>query len=243
MTNLQKLMTISIYRRYVMERYKEIFNFVKRKGAEFNIEFNQVVVTSSAEGNVTTEFGIDVRLLDYQARINTEMYKTMAEMANSSKNNNKLNVYLGYGLRTLEMSHMKASIVSGSHCAINDTIVLDVPSHKVLGLEAMKHRFAHEMLHEFGFEELQVLNMEHKYYEDTKNIMHDFVESLFVQIPKAEKDLNNRIDEMFMSDKNALCLLNDACDFLFRTCAPDLGNASITVLHPIQNRPISIDFL
>lgn len=243
MTNLQKMIIISIYRDIVQDKYKNLFNYIKYVSNDYNLCFNEVAVTSNFDGIITTKYGIDIELTDITMSINSELYDFMGKIIKSDKHNNSLKVGLGYGLRTIDLYHMRASITGGSHCQTKNLISFDIPSYKILGLEAMIYKFAHEMLHEFGFNEQQTLNMERKYYNIIKESIYDLIHSLYIQIPNAEEKLFNRIDKIIMSNCEIMNLLNSTYNYLLNGYIPDFENSIISIMHPITKAQMEISFL
>lgn len=243
MTSLQKMIIISIYRDIVQDKYKKLFDYIKDVSNDYNLCFNEVAVTSNFDGIITTKYGIDIELTDMTMFINPELYDFMKKTIKLDKHNNELKVGLGYGLRTIDLHHMRASVTTGSHCIPKNLISFDIPSYKILGLEAMIYRFAHEMLHEFGFDEQQTLNMEYGYYNIIKESIYDLIHSLYTQIPSAEKNLINRIDKIIMSSYKISNLINSTYNYLLNGYIPDFENSTISIIHPITKEQMNISFI
>lgn len=243
MTNLHKMIIISIYQNIIQNNYKELFGYIKNVSNNYNLCINEVAVTSNFDGIITTKYGIDIELTDRTVSINSELYDFMGKIINASKHNDKLKVSLGYGLRTIDLYHMRASITGGSHCPQKNLISFDIPSYKILGLDAMIYKFAHEMLHEFGYEEEKTLNMEYKYYTKIKDSVYSLIHSLFFQLSDAEKDLYNRIDNIFLSNNKIFGLLNETYTYLLDGFIPNFEDSTISVIHPISKKNLYLNFL
>lgn len=243
MKYLQKMIFISLFREKVLNNYNMLFHYVDQASKCYSLDVKEVAVTSGFNGIISTEYGLDLGLIDTEKIIDRELYRSMANIVHSDKVNNDLKIRLGYGLRSIDLIHMNASITTGSHCAVTNTISLDISSYNLLGLEAMIHRFGHEMLHEFGFKEKEVLKMEDKYYDNIKDIACIFIKSFYTNLSYYAQKLDERIETMFVASKYMMQLLNETYVYLLTKNTPNLYGAAINTIHPISKLPFQINFL
>lgn len=245
MTNWQKFIAIYLQQDLVRELFEELYESIKIKSVNKKIEINNVEVTSSfgTDNQVEIRCGIELSLTDIQTKVPEDLYEKMANIVGVEKKNKDLFITLGYGMRCLEEAGTCCHIVSGSHCSLENFILLDIPTYIVLGSEAMQHRFGHEMLHEFGFDETEVILKEDQFFFDTKELTHDIINDLYIQLSVAREDLNNRVNRIFMPDSREERLLNRAYIMLLRSGGINLEGATITIEHPIKKTQQAIPIL
>ena len=247
MTNLQKFSIVSLYQQRIESEYKELFDLVCQKAKRYELNIKKVAVTSSFGINkeVATHYGTDIDLADTYEIIDETLYKKLAENAKSNKVNPDLKVYLGYGMRIADLSvqNANASIITGSHCAITNSISFDIKTYIQLDEEAMIHRFAHEMLHEFGYQETDTLKYEHEYYENIKSIAKPLINNLYSQLYIAERNLQERMNLLFSDCSKEKVMLDALFSKLMAMGCANLDKATIGVSHPITRKHIDLLFI
>lgn len=223
---------------------------LQKVGLNYGLIFHLVEVTSSfGEYNqVETRYGLDIRLVGYEELLGAELYGQLARAFGSNQKNPDLKLTLGYGLRTIDFQTNKASVTTGSHSSLTNEIMFDAPTYKLLSEEAMKHRFAHEMLHEFGLNEIEVLSIEDDYYQKIRHIDIKLLSSLYKRIPQAHADLESRVTQLFSECPAQRELLDKYVDELNPKLLSLTGlsinsivEAAIDSTHPITKERISIN--
>lgn len=247
MTNLQKFSIVSLYQQLVESEYKELFDLVCQKAKRYELNFKKVAVTSSfgINNGVATCYGTDIDLADEYEIIDEKIYKELAEKAESSKVNPDMKVCLGYGMRIVNLSvqNFNASITTGSHCAITNSIYFDIKTYLQLGAEAMIHRFAHEMLHEFGYQEIDALKYEQEYYEKIRLLVKPLIYNIYSRLHIAERNLQERINLVFSDGSKEKEILDALFDKLMVKGCINLETATIAVLHPITHMQTNLLFI
>ena len=200
MTALKKLGAVSMCHDLI--RQSDFLAFVeslKKVGLNYGLIFQPVAVTSSfgKDNQVGTRYGLDIRLMGYEELLGVELYGQLARAFGSNQNNPDLKLVLGYGLRTIDFQTNRASVTTGSHSPLTNEILFDAPTYKLLDEETMKHRLAHEMLHEFGLNEIETLSREDDYYQKIRNIDVKPLRSLYKRIQQAHVDLESRVTKLF----------------------------------------------
>lgn len=227
-----------------LDVYNEMFNEIKSKEQQYFLDINKVVVTSSfGNGGVSTREGIDIGIKDTSVLLNEDVYKKFSDVLNVPKENEKLTLQLGYGMRSLNIIGDRASvdITAGSHCAVTDIISFDAKVYNILGKDAMIHRFGHEMLHEFGFPEEIVTRMEDEFYHKIKNFSEGIISSVVEAIPSAEYSLKERMERLFAVDTRANGILMYLYNYVIGNMLVGYtGNEEITYPHPITREPVQI---
>lgn len=246
MTNLQKLSALSIFQKDYESAYDQLYWAIKEKGLQHGLRIEKSAVTSHyGKGNIIdTVYGTTIDLIDTALIVPIDLYKSLANLANCNQESRRLSVCLGYGLRTVNADG-SASITTGTHCPLYNTISLDIKAHRQLRNTkgVIKKRFAHEMLHEFGRNETEVLQCEQIYYEKIAEIVDLFINSICIQLEMADTMLENSVNAVFAKDSDERKLLDRMYTELVRLGYPDLSEATIDLLNPIDNMWNTIHFL
>lgn len=221
MTNLEKLTLISNYYKIIPKEFDPLYHKIKKKGEKLGLNIQFVEITSDfglRKSKIEKRYGIEITVLSTLEKIDPNLYEQMAKKIGSDKKNTDLTIALGYGLRNISEGLIPGSqggsIVLGSRCFVNNQIMFDIMAHRFLGKEAIRYRLGHEMLHEFGYNEAQVKQMQEKYYKDIKNLENPTVDSLWNKLESAEIELRQSIDKIFEPDSEELRLLEKAMQAL-----------------------------
>lgn len=238
---------ISLYQQHIDPDYKTLFNLARQKAKRHGLNIEKVEVTSSfgSHNKVETHCGTAIDLADTYEVIDEKVYKQLADKAGSDKINPNMRIYLGYGMRiaNFNLQYANASITTGSHCLITNSISFDIKTYLQLDVEAMIHRFAHEMLHEFGYSETDTLIVEQAYYEKIQTLVRPMINNLYCRLPVAEHNLEKRMDEVFSTGSKEKIMLDQLFDKLMTLGCVNLDGATIGVLHPITHKHIDLSFL
>lgn len=251
MTALKKLGVVSMCHDLIQE--SDFFRFVdslKKVGLNYGLVFHPVAVTSSFGKNnrVNTKYGVDIRLVDYQEMLGVECYDQLAKAFGSNQINSGLRLAFGYGLRTIDFQNNNASIITGSHSPLTNEIMFDVPTYKFLDKETMRHRLGHEMLHEFGLDEREVLSKEDDYYQEIRNIEIKPLSSLYQRIQQANIELESRVGQLFSECYYQQKLLEGFVEELNPKLVRMMGvsidlliEAKIDSVHPITKGKVTLN--
>lgn len=202
---------------------------------EYAIKLDTSLITSDFDGKIQTIAGLSIGLSNYSYEIDCDLYNNLAQLAQSNKRDNKLKICLGYGERivNIQNTRMSASLVAGTYSPLENIIYLDINVYKCLGLEAMILRFAHEMLHEFGYDEKDTLENEFAYYEKIKEISKPLLTQIYGDIEKAEIEMLELFGSIYEVD-GALDEAMELCDELQEYGALKMGSV-VNIENPINN--------
>lgn len=203
-SNLEKLALASNYYKIIPKQFDPLYHSIKEKGEKLGLPIQFVEVTSDfglQKSKIEKRYGIEIVVASTVEAIDASLYDKMAAVVSSEKKNHSLRVSLGYGLRTINPSLISGtesgSIVLGSCCRTNNQIMFDIMAHRFLGKEALRYRFCHEMLHEFGYNEQEVSMLQEAYYTCTKDVPNPTIDSLWNKLERAELELKHSIDALF----------------------------------------------
>ena len=177
-----------LYHEHLTQSGKDFLNHIIDEAKKVDLKIENVIVTSSfgEMDEVKSIVGYSIELTDFYEIIGESDYYLLARIANSIKQYNKLKITYGYGMRNInDMNRLNISITSGSHCAITNSISIDIKTYLQLDKEAMAHKFAHELLHEFGYSEEQVLYYQDEYYDYVKLILKPTVDIIWDKLELA----------------------------------------------------------
>lgn len=246
MTNLQKFSAVSIFQNENPVEYNQLYSLVREKGLRHGLRIEIARITShyGEKSTIATKYGTTIDLIGEEWAVPVELYMQLATLANCNKSNPLLSVCLGYGDRTINVDR-SASITTGTHCPTHNTISFDIKVHRQLqnAKEVMKKRFAHEMLHEFGRDEREVLQEENIFYEKTSAIVDPFINSIYSELESADNILESRINAVFEDCSDERRLLDRMYAECIQKGCPDLDGAMIDLINPIDNVLNVVGFL
>ena len=238
MTKLKKFALIMLYHEYLAQPGKDFLNHIIDEAKKVDLNIENVIVTSSfgKMDEVKSIVGYSIELTDFYEIIDESDYCLLAQIANSTRPYNRLKITYGYGMRTINNSYsLNVSITAGSHCVITNSISLDIKTYIQLDKEAMAHRLAHELLHEFGYSEEQVLYYQDEYYDYVKLILKPTVDIIWDKLELAELLLESRINDLFSNGSYEEQVLNKMFNELLQNGFYDLTSATMEIIHPISN--------